>query len=131
MSQEAISLKQTIAGNIRRLRLKKDVTATKMAEELGVSQTTVSDWERAQKMPRAGSIEKLAAYFNVAKSDILSELPEGKRAREIAAQDIIDFEALLESGTRLVHSGRVISEKERAIIRAIVQDIIKFSQGGI
>lgn len=44
---------------------------TELAESIGVSQSTVSDWEHGKKMPRSGAIQKLADYFDIEKSDLL------------------------------------------------------------
>lgn len=66
-------IKIIIADNIKRLRKLKNETAVELAESLGVSQSTISEWENGNKMPRAGAIEKLAQHYNVNKTDILNK----------------------------------------------------------
>ena len=57
---------KTIFGeNLKRLRNKRQVTSVDLASILGVSQSTISDWENGKKMPRAGAIEKLSDYFKI------------------------------------------------------------------
>jgi transcriptional regulator with XRE-family HTH domain len=118
------SLKQTIAGNIRRLRLKKNITATELAEAVNVSQSAVSDWERGKKMPRAGTVENIANFFNVGKSDILSDKDEAAQASKIVSYGIIDLESLFEGKARVVFAHRVLSDDEKALILRILKAVI-------
>ncbi|MCL2745888.1 MAG: helix-turn-helix domain-containing protein [Coriobacteriia bacterium] len=67
------SITQIFASNIRKLRSRNGVTGEELASALRVSQSTVSDWENAKKMPREGSLEKIAAYFGVSKTELLAD----------------------------------------------------------
>lgn len=66
-------LKQIIGKNLKQLRELKNISTTELAEQVGVSQSTISGWENGIKMPRAGAIQKLADFFNVDKSQLLIE----------------------------------------------------------
>lgn len=66
-------LKDIIAHNLERLRKLNNKSMSEIAEAIGVSQSTVSDWENGKKMPRSGSIQKLADYFGVPKTDLLMD----------------------------------------------------------
>lgn len=46
---------------------------TDIADYLGVSKSTVSDWCKGNMVPRMGKIEKLANYFGILKSDLIEE----------------------------------------------------------
>ncbi|EOH94785.1 helix-turn-helix domain-containing protein [Enterococcus pallens] len=64
-------LKDIFGENLRRLRTLKNISTTELAHEIQVSQSTISDWENAKKMPRSGSIQKIADFFGVQKTDLL------------------------------------------------------------
>ncbi|MGM0215426.1 LexA family protein [Enterococcus sp. AZ109] len=66
-------LKEIFGANLRRLRTLKNISTTELSEAIGVSQSTVSDWENAKKMPRSGSIQKISEYFGVQKTELLTE----------------------------------------------------------
>lgn len=62
--------RKIVADNIQRLLNKKSVTQTKMADDLGFKETTVSGWMTAQSYPRIDKIQKMADYFGVTRSEI-------------------------------------------------------------
>lgn len=66
-------LKKIIGKNIKKYRDLHNETSVQLAESIGSSQSTVSDWENGKKMPRAGSIEKLAQHWKIPKSKLLNE----------------------------------------------------------
>ncbi|WP_235720329.1 LexA family transcriptional regulator [Liquorilactobacillus mali] len=47
-----------------------------MAADLNVKYTTLTDWINGNAYPRIGSIEKMADYFNVEKSDLIERKPD-------------------------------------------------------
>ena len=113
-------LNKTIAQNIRRLRAWKNISALELAEAIGVSQSTVSDWETGKKHPRAGAVEKMAQYFGVLKSDILldkSEMPMPSYA-------VMDLDVVLAQGARLVYDGHVLTDEQIALITRLVRAVI-------
>lgn len=105
-------IKSTVAENIRRLRQSEKISAAVLADKIGVSQSTVSDWECGKKMPRSASIEKLAEFFGVNKSDLLYHPGD---ARDAGAHDLLDLEQLLTSQARLVFAGRILNVEEKAL----------------
>ena len=50
---------------LRRLRERKEVTMVDLAAAIGMSQATISEWEKENKFPRSGALQQLAIYFNV------------------------------------------------------------------
>lgn len=64
-------LKVVFGRNLAKFRSLKNISMTQLADSIGVSQSTVSDWEHGKKMPRSGAIQKIADYFNIEKSDLL------------------------------------------------------------
>lgn len=45
----------------------------RVCEDLEIPYTTLSDWLNAKKYPRIDSIELLANYFNIQKSDLIED----------------------------------------------------------
>lgn len=69
-------LKVVFGKNLERFRQLKNVSMVELAENIGVSQSTVSDWENGKKMPRSGSIQKLADFFGIQKTELLIDNEE-------------------------------------------------------
>lgn len=67
----ADELKDIFSKNLQRLRRIKNISMTELAQAINVSQSTISDWENGKKMPRSGSIQKIADFFEVQKTELL------------------------------------------------------------
>ena len=65
--------KQIFATNFKRLMELKGVSRKEIAQVLGLSYFTVSDWVNGKKYPRMDKVEILANYFGVTKSDLIEE----------------------------------------------------------
>lgn len=68
--------KQIFATNFKRLMELKGVSRKEIAQVLGLSYFTVSDWVNGKKYPRMDKVEILANYFGVTKSDLIEETSE-------------------------------------------------------
>ncbi|MFT9412158.1 LexA family protein [Liquorilactobacillus hordei] len=68
--------KKVLSDNIKRLMERHSVERAKMANDLNVKYTTLTDWINGNTYPRIGSIEKIANYFNVEKSDLIERKPD-------------------------------------------------------
>ena len=64
----------SIGANIKRLREARNITQKELGEAVGVSDKAVSTWELEVKEPRMGTIQKLADFFGVSKSDIIEDI---------------------------------------------------------
>lgn len=58
-------VENTIASQIKKLRKSRGWTQPQLADKLSVSKQTISNWETGIKVPRMGSLQKLANIFNV------------------------------------------------------------------
>jgi len=63
----------SIAKNIKKLRDMYDLSQQDLADIAGVTNKAVSTWETGMKEPRMGAIEKIAARFNLKKSNLIEE----------------------------------------------------------
>lgn len=61
------------ARNLRKYMERSGKTQRDMAEIVGVSSATMSDWLNEKKYPRIDKIEILANYFQILKSDLIEE----------------------------------------------------------
>lgn len=63
----------TISMNIKNLRLNAGMTQAQLAEKVGVTRATVTQWETGWSQPRMGTVEKIADVFQCSLSDIVDE----------------------------------------------------------
>lgn len=59
------NIKKIFATNIKKIREQCNLTQEQFGEKLGVTISTVSDWEKAKSLPLAGVIEKISTEFNI------------------------------------------------------------------
>lgn len=72
--------KKIFSSNLNRYMKKTGKTQSDIITDLGINKSTISTWCNGTKMPRMGTIQKLADYFGIKKSDLVEEksyLPEG------------------------------------------------------
>lgn len=58
-------VQELFSRRLKRLRERNKVTMVELAEAIGMSQATISEWEKGNKFPRAGALQQLANYFDV------------------------------------------------------------------
>ena len=71
MSEQEIN--RIIAENIVRYMEKKGLSQVDVAEYCGVSQASVSNWCKGEKMPRMGKFDKLCELFGCSRADLIDE----------------------------------------------------------
>ena len=62
-----------LAENIKKLRTDADMTQAKLADLVGVTRATVTQWETGWSQPRMGAVEKLAEVFGVPMGALVSD----------------------------------------------------------
>lgn len=62
-----------LAENIKKLRTDADLTQAKLAELVGVTRATVTQWETGWSQPRMGAVEKLADVFGVSMAALVDD----------------------------------------------------------
>ena len=68
--------KEILSKNLKRYIAKSGKERSMIAEDLGFPYSTLTDWVNGKKYPRINNIEKLAAYFEVSKSDLIEDFEE-------------------------------------------------------
>lgn len=69
----SIGNKQIFADNLAYYMKNKNIDRNRLCEDLGFKYSTVSEWLSANKYPRIDSIEKMANYFGIAKSQLIEK----------------------------------------------------------
>ena len=69
---------------IKELRLNRGVSQKKLAESIGVAQSSINYWEKGQRTPSVTAAQKLADYFNITLDELydiddLKYIPESPR----------------------------------------------------
>ena len=65
--------KQIFSDNLNYYMKKNDKTQTDIIVDLSINKSTISTWCNGTKMPRMGTIQRLADYFGIKKSDLVEE----------------------------------------------------------
>ena len=68
-----IGNKETFAKNLIYYIERSGRTQVEIADAIGVSKSTLTEWTKARKYPRIDKIELLANYFGIQKSDLIEE----------------------------------------------------------
>lgn len=79
--------------NLRKLRIFKGLSAQELGKELGVAQSTVSNWESGRKEPNFEVLQKISVYFSVSTDRLLNHkisdsdvIPDDTTKKEIIAR---------------------------------------------
>lgn len=101
-------MSETAGQRIKRLREERRWSQSNLAEQLGVSSKTISNWERDQHIPRAslGALERLFEQ-PLDQSGEPPELPEGARYLGDPADDMIELSVEGVAGVRAVVKGPI------------------------
>ena len=70
------SIKATFKENLNKLLIEKDVTQKALADFVGVSTATVSDWKKGKKMPLMEKVDKICQFFHVDRSKLVGNTLE-------------------------------------------------------
>lgn len=84
-------------NRLREIRLSKDLTLKKVADEIGISENLIGKYEREEREPKLKTWIKLADYFNVSVSYLqgLTGFSKGKApSDEIKPSDDLDINYL-------------------------------------
>lgn len=102
------------AANLNRLMEDRGENLTQLSDRIGVAYSTVSDWQHGRKMPRSGSLQKLADHFGVNITYLTSN--------HIGSSDNQPVDLL--DGVRM-YKGRPLDDKEKSMIEALLDSYRK------
>ncbi len=95
----------SIANNILRLRKSLNLTQEQLADEVGVTRSTITQWETGRAQPRMGAIERLASALRVSSSEIVAgcdELPNSEYGDARQAEVDYWFNHLNDAGKNML-----------------------------
>ena len=110
-----IGNKTIFSNNLRYYMSKNNLNRNDVCNYLGFKYTTFSDWYNGIKYPRIDSIEILADYFGINKSDLIEEHKPFQKAKSVkipvlgyvragvpidAVEEILDYEEITEEMAR-------------------------------
>lgn len=81
---------QLIANNITYYRKKANITQKALAEKIGITPSTMTDYMKLRSAPSFTVIQKLADFFQVSKSDIDTTFKESTDQQDLLITEITD-----------------------------------------
>ena len=104
----------TIATQIKKLRQQRGWTQPQLADKLSVSKQTISNWETGLKVPRMGSLQKLADLFGVKIGEITNaSIDNTPRTADLSVDEAVD--------NLRPYDGKPISDDQKAVIKDLIK----------
>jgi transcriptional regulator with XRE-family HTH domain len=110
--------KEVLAKNLKRYMDRAGKTQREMADIVGVSAPTFSDWINAKKYPRIDKIEIMADYFGILKSDLIEDKTAEEKEKSTAADD-----GLSKSKKELMDFVRTLPEESVQVLLQVARSI--------
>lgn len=66
-------INRIVSENLNRLLEERNITQQELAEYIGVTQASVSNWCKGIKMPRMDKIDKICQYLDIERSDLMKD----------------------------------------------------------
>lgn len=105
MSEE--SVREIFCENLNKLIERKRVTQKELAEYMNVAATTVNGWVRGTKIPRMDKIDRLCAFFQVGRSDLLEPPLEAREESKLPFRErslLLAYRSAPESGKQEIET---------------------------
>ena len=118
--------KELFSKNLQRYMDEKGKSQKEIAEIVGVSAPTVSEWLSCKKYPRIDKIEILADYFGILKSDLIEENTSSEMATPAEIGQIIK-EARIKKGLSRKDLATQAEISEASITKCENGDTIKIA----
>ena len=106
---------EVLAKNLRTYMERSGKTQKDMADIVGVSTATFSDWINAKKYPRIDKIEIMADYFGILKSDLIEEKKE----------PTVKNDGLTDNQRVLIDFAKTLSEDQAALALRLLKSLVE------
>ncbi len=103
--------------NLRQLRTKKGISQQKLADVLGITQQTINKYENHAVEPDIYMLTQMADFFETTVDYLVGYTPNH--------QDGLEQYSLTPEEANLVEDYRILSPKERASIRLVMENYLK------
>ena len=105
-----------------------------VADAIGVIPQTFNTWCNGQSIPRMGSVQALADYFGIGKSDLIEE--KSNKAVELNKRDEKDIAKRLEQTLNeleenqdgLMFSGEPLDDETKELLKASLENSIRIAK---
>lgn len=115
------------------------VTPYKVSKDTGVSQSTLSDWKRGISTPKPDKLQKIADYFGVPLSFLLTGKMEEERKEkspELSSRDEKDISLRLEQTLEelesqqggLMFDGQPLDDETKELLKASLEHSIRVAK---
>ncbi|WP_251386660.1 helix-turn-helix domain-containing protein [Mediterraneibacter agrestimuris] len=74
--------------NLKKLRIKENISQQELAQKIGVSQTAIYQWEKGTRTPKIDAIAKLANVLHVTPAHLFMTEKDGDDVIEVTIPDI-------------------------------------------
>lgn len=113
--------KNIFASNLQIYMKRNDKSRTDIAEALGVSYYTVTDWVKGKKYPRMDKVEMLAKYFGIKKSDLIEEKTIETHPVETAERH---FEMIMDADLNEIYDYlKLMDDSKRKIAKGLIRSL--------
>ena len=111
-----IGNKKIFAKNLNYYIEKHGKEQKELAEMVGVAPSTFNAWVKAKKYPRIDTIEKLANYFGILKSDLIEEHNKSNTTKTIS---------ITEDEQKLLDLFRKVPENQQQMVLQMISVALK------
>ena len=108
--------KHIFSRNLKRIMDDRNVSRKDIANVLGISYFTVTDWVNGKKFPRMDKVELLANYFGILKSDLIED-----KGVEIPLRTI----SVTEDEQKLLELFRKVPENQQQMVLQMINVALK------
>ncbi|MBT2732082.1 helix-turn-helix transcriptional regulator [Carnobacterium sp. ISL-102] len=110
-----------IPQQITLLRSRFGWTQQELADRIGFSKQTISNWETGLKVPRMGAIQRMSDLFGVSISFII----DGDDITPDWADenDILDLKEMLENNVNMAYGGEELTDEEKQRVKDVLTGI--------
>lgn len=104
--------KHIFSRNLKRIMEDRGVSRKDIANVLGISYFTVTDWVNGKKFPRMDKVELIANYFGILKSDLIED-----KGCEIPLRTI----SVTEDEQKLLELFRLVPENQQQLVLQMIR----------
>ena len=113
--------KNIFASNLNRYMKENGKSRRDVADALGLSYYTVTDWVKGKKYPRMDKVELLANYFGISKSDLIEEKTIENSPKEMAERH---FEMVMDEDLNEIFDDfRSLDAGKKKIVKDLIRSL--------
>lgn len=120
--------KNTFATNLKRYMALNEKSRKDLANDLGISYYTVTDWVKGKKYPRMDKVELIANYFGILKSDLIEEKTEEHRQMQQKNSTLADITVRMRTDNdflSLIEEINQLNATQLALVKQVVDALPK------